>query len=121
MSADQISVLAWTGSEPPAFPVFPVSKGFNGAAVALWKPITVPDVTKDDRYLTTFGTTRSEAIFPVMSYDGKKVVGTIDVDSNRANADRVDPKTLSPEATITSDALIVLMTCQNDGYAALRF
>ncbi|HEX7251770.1 MAG TPA: GAF domain-containing protein [Thermoanaerobaculia bacterium] len=96
VSAEQISALAWTGSEPPAFPVFPVSKGINGAAVAQRKPITVPDVTKDDRYLTTFGTTRSEAIFPVLSSDGATVLGTIDVESDRVNAfDAADEQFLS--------------------------
>lgn len=33
----------------------------------------------------------------------------------------VDPKSLSPDITIASDALIVLMQYQNDGYALLSF
>jgi L-methionine (R)-S-oxide reductase len=84
--ADRISAVAWTGSEPPAFPVFPISKGINGAAVAQKKALIVPDVAKDDRYLTTLGATRSEAIFPVLSSDGERVLGTIDVESDRVNA-----------------------------------
>ena len=86
VSSDQISAIAWTGKEPPAFPTFPVSKGVNGAAVSEKKPVIVQDVSKDDRYLTTFGSTRSEAVFPVLSTDQEKVLGAIDVASDRVNA-----------------------------------
>src|SRR5262249_29484373 len=36
-------------------------------------------------------------------------------------ADKIDPNTLAKEVTIASDALIVLITYQNDGYALLSF
>ena len=35
--------------------------------------------------------------------------------------DHIDPVTLSPDVTIASDALIVIMTYQNNGYALLSF
>ena len=35
--------------------------------------------------------------------------------------DKIDPKTLTPDVTIASDALIVLMKYENDGYALLSF
>jgi intracellular sulfur oxidation DsrE/DsrF family protein len=35
--------------------------------------------------------------------------------------DKIDPKTLAPEVAVASDALIVLMTYQNKGYALLSF
>jgi intracellular sulfur oxidation DsrE/DsrF family protein len=35
--------------------------------------------------------------------------------------DKVDPKTLTPDVQIATDALIVLMTYQNRGYALLSF
>jgi putative methionine-R-sulfoxide reductase with GAF domain len=85
VSSEQISAIAWTGSEAPAFPTFPLSQGLNGAAVAQRKPVIVQDVTKDQRYLTTFRATRSEAIFPVFSSGGERVVGTIDVESDRVD------------------------------------
>lgn len=97
VSTDQISAIAWTGSKPPAFPVFPVSRGIHGAAVAQRKPVIVPDVTKDERYLTTFGTTRSEAIFPVLSSNGVRVLGTIDVESDRVNAFEAEDETFLKE------------------------
>ena len=36
-------------------------------------------------------------------------------------ADKVDPRTLTQDVRVASDALIVLMTYQNDGYALLSF
>ena len=80
----EVVAIAWTGSEPPAYPRFPVTKGLSGAAVATREPVVVQDVTTDPRYLTAFGSTRAEAIFPV-AVDGR-VVGTIDVESDRINA-----------------------------------
>ncbi|PYL71172.1 MAG: sulfur reduction protein DsrE [Verrucomicrobia bacterium] len=36
-------------------------------------------------------------------------------------ADKIDPKTLSPNVEIATDAMIVLMTYQNNGYSLLSF
>ena len=36
-------------------------------------------------------------------------------------ADNIDFKTISPDITVASDALIVLMSFQNDGYALMSF
>ncbi len=82
---EQISALAWTGPSPPAFPIFSIAQGLNGAAVSSRQTVIVNDVTADPRYLTTFGTTRSEMIVPVLHKSGA-VLGTIDVESDRANA-----------------------------------
>jgi GAF domain-containing protein len=85
VSKTQVSAIAWTGESAPAFPTFPITKGINGAAVAARQSVVVQDVSKDSRYMTTFGQTKAEAIFPVLSPDGV-VVGTIDVESERLNA-----------------------------------
>ena len=79
--------VAWTGSESPGHPTFPVDQGLNGAAASARAPIIVQDVRHDSRYLTTFGSTRAEAIFPVLSAAGP-VLGTIDVESERIDAFR---------------------------------
>ncbi len=63
-----------------------MSRGINGAAVAARAPVVVQDVTRDGRYLTTFGATRAEAIFPVAAPADGRIVGTIDVESDRINA-----------------------------------
>jgi GAF domain-containing protein len=85
VSATEIAVIAWDGPEAPAHPRFPVGKGLNGVAVASGNPVIVQDVSSDARYLTTIGGTCGEMIQPVISPSGK-VVGTIDVESDRVNA-----------------------------------
>ena len=82
----EIVAIAWTGENEPTFPRFPLNKGLTGAAVASRQNVIVQDVTKDSRYLTTFGSTRAEAIFVVASPVNGRIVGTIDVESERTNA-----------------------------------
>jgi L-methionine (R)-S-oxide reductase len=80
-SPRHIRAIAWTGTDAPAFPR---SQGLNGAAVASGRALVVQDVTQDPRWLTTFGTSRAEAVFPVTV--GGAIVGTIDVESDCVGA-----------------------------------
>jgi len=48
--------------------------------------VVVSDVRSDPGYLTAFGTTLSEIITPVLDEKTGAVVGTIDVESEQANA-----------------------------------
>jgi GAF domain-containing protein len=82
---DAIEVLAWSGDGAPAHFRFKITEGLNGAAARTGDPVVVGDVTKDPRYITTFGSTRSEMVVPVRSPTGI-VVGTIDIESDRPNA-----------------------------------
>jgi L-methionine (R)-S-oxide reductase len=86
VTEDEIANLAFDGPGAPAHPRFPVTQGLSGAAVASGKIIVVGDVREDSRYLTAFGSTRSEIIVPVADRAGRKVVGTIDVESEQVNA-----------------------------------
>jgi L-methionine (R)-S-oxide reductase len=81
VTEDEIVNLAFDGLGVPAHPRFPVTQGLSGAAVASGKTVVVGDVSKDPRYLKAFGSTRSEIIVPVVDRAGRKVVGTIDVES----------------------------------------
>jgi L-methionine (R)-S-oxide reductase len=81
----EIGMIACTGATPPAFPRFPVSRGLCGAAVATKSVVNAGNVQEDPRWLTTFGTTRSEIIVPVL-IGGARVVGLIDVESDQLNA-----------------------------------
>jgi L-methionine (R)-S-oxide reductase len=83
----EIGAIAWTGTEAPVFPRFPVTQGLCGAAVKSRAPVVVGDVTNDPRYLTTFGSTQSEMIVPVLN-SANAVVGLIDVESEQRNAFR---------------------------------
>lgn len=81
-----IRVIGWAGPSAPTFPVFPRDQGLNGAAVQSGAPVVVQDVRQDDRYLTTFGSTRAEMIVPVRLTADGAVKGTIDVESERVQA-----------------------------------
>jgi L-methionine (R)-S-oxide reductase len=94
-----ISAIGWTGDVAPAFPSFPRSQGLNGAAAASGQPVVVQDVTQDPRWLTTFGTSKAEAIFPVRLHG--TIVGTIDVESQLIGAfTQADQKFLADAAEL---------------------
>jgi len=81
-----VSNIAWSGSGAPEYPVFAITKGLTSRAIATKKTVNVGDVTQDADYLTAQGTTRSEIIVPVLAASGAKVLGTIDVESERPYA-----------------------------------
>jgi L-methionine (R)-S-oxide reductase len=86
VTEDEIVNLAYDGLGVPAHPSFPVTQGLSGAAVASGETVMVGDVTQDPRYLTAFGSTRSEIVVPIVGRAGRKVVGTIDVESEEVDA-----------------------------------
>jgi phosphoserine phosphatase RsbU/P len=59
----------------------PISSGLVGAAVREWRPINVPDVHQDPRYLEMNSETRSELIVPLF-YKGR-VIGVLDLEHTR--------------------------------------
>jgi len=81
-----VSIIAWSGPGPPAYPTFPTSKGLTGSAIEQKRTVVVGDVRNDPRYLTTFGGTLSEIIIPILGSADKRVIGTIDVESKLENA-----------------------------------
>lgn len=110
VTPSHISAVAWTGTTGPAFPTFPRSQGINGAAVAAGAPVVVQDVRRDPRYLTTFGATRAEAIFPVRG-PNDVIVGTIDVESDRADAFSEEDERFLEECVV---ALVPLWNASTD-------
>jgi L-methionine (R)-S-oxide reductase len=83
---DLVSVIGWSGPSAPVHPEFPANKGLTGAAIQQMKAVIVGDVRTDPRYLAAFGSTLSEIIVPVLSPGGDRVIGTVDVESDQANA-----------------------------------
>lgn len=81
-----VSIIAWSGPNSPEFPIFPANKGLTGATIDQKKAVISGDVRNDLRCLTTFGSTVSEMIVPVLSPADGSVIGTVDVESERANA-----------------------------------
>ena len=85
-AAGLVKNIVWSGPGAPEYAVFPVTKGLTSAAISNRKSINIGDVAADPRYLTAFGSTRSEIIVPIFDPSGQKVVGTIDVESESPHA-----------------------------------
>jgi sigma-B regulation protein RsbU (phosphoserine phosphatase) len=58
-----------------------VTMGLVGAAVREWRPINVPDVSKDPRYIPMNPETRSELVVPLF-YKGRSI-GVLDLEHTR--------------------------------------
>jgi L-methionine (R)-S-oxide reductase len=86
VTAEQVSIIAWSGLGAPEYTQFPVGEGLTGAAIEQKRAVIVGDVRNDPRYLTAFGSTLSEIIVPVLAPGGERVIGTVDVESENANA-----------------------------------
>jgi L-methionine (R)-S-oxide reductase len=98
----KIGMIACTGTTPPAFPRFSTSRGLCGAAVSSKSIVNVGNVQADPRWLTTFGSTRSEIIVPAFAHDSR-VAGLIDAESDSLNAfSEPDEQFLAHCATIIS-------------------
>lgn len=83
---EMVSIIAYSGPGAPAYPTFSATRGLTGAAIREKATVLVGDVRTDPRYLTAFGSTLSEIIVPIVNPQSGKVIGTIDVESERANA-----------------------------------
>jgi len=83
---EMVSIIAYSGPGAPAYPTFPISKGLTGSAIREKATVVVADVRKDPRYLTAFGNTLAEIIVPVLDPQRGEVIGTIDVESEHADA-----------------------------------
>jgi sigma-B regulation protein RsbU (phosphoserine phosphatase) len=79
-----ITRYAWRfGSAHAPLRRIPVTTGLVGAAVREWRPINVPDVRKDQRYLPMNPETRSELVVPL--FYKERVIGVLDLEHTRAS------------------------------------
>src|SRR5262249_29788815 len=97
VESQEIACVAWSGHNAPAHMRFPRSQGLCGAAVRSGAVLVVGDVTEDPRYLTTFGSTRSEIVVPIMNSATGTTLGLIDVESDHVNAFTDDDQTFLKE------------------------
>jgi L-methionine (R)-S-oxide reductase len=104
-AAGLVRNIVWSGPGAPEYPVFPVTKGLTSAAILDRRSINVGNVAADVRYLTALGSTKSEIIVPIFNASGKTVIGTIDVESKRANAFDADAQSLLELSSITIQPL----------------
>jgi GAF domain-containing protein len=84
VDGDDLVLGPWEGPEATEHVRIPVGQGICGAAAASGETEVVDDVGADARYLACFPSTRSEIVVPI-AYQGR-VVGEIDIDSDRASA-----------------------------------
>jgi L-methionine (R)-S-oxide reductase len=104
-AAGLVRNVTWSGPGAPAYPTFPLTKGLTSAAISQKQIVNVGDVLADARYLTAFGSTRSELIVPVFDEEGKSVVGTIDVESEAPNAFNKDVQDLLEACSVVLQPL----------------
>jgi GAF domain-containing protein len=81
----------WKGPQATEHKNIPIGKGVCGAAAKTGKTEMVSDVKNDDRYLSCFLSTRSEIVVPIKK--NKKIIGEIDIDSDRPAAFTKQDKT----------------------------
>src|SRR2546430_33416 len=84
VEGDDLVLGPWRGPKATEHVRIPVGQGICGAAAASGRTEIVDDVNADPRYLACFPSTRSEIVVPI-AYEGR-VVGEIDIDSNRPAA-----------------------------------
>jgi L-methionine (R)-S-oxide reductase len=86
VGSEMVSIIAYSGPGAPAYPTFPVTQGLTASAIREKATVVAGDVRSDSRYLTAFSSTLSEIIVPILDPRQGTVIGTIDVESERANA-----------------------------------
>ncbi len=77
-------VLGPYRGKPSPHTRIPLGRGICGAAATEKATIVVGDVNADPRYLACSLETKSEIVVPIM--DGERVLGEIDIDSDRPAA-----------------------------------
>lgn len=92
----------------------PITTGLVGAAVREWRPINVPDVRKDTRYLPMNPETRSELIVPL--FHKGRIIGVLDLEHTRVGFFNEEH-----ERTLTTMAAQVAIAIENARlYQAVR-
>ncbi len=81
---DTLELKAWDGPAATRHVRIPIGQGICGLAAREARTVVVDDVNKDPRYLACFLQTRSEIVVPIFA-EGR-VVGEIDIDSDRPSA-----------------------------------
>ena len=91
MDGDELVLGPYRGKPSPHTRI-PLGRGICGAAATEQQTIIVDDVNADPRYLACSIETKSEIVVPIM--DGGRVLGEIDIDSDRKAAFGSDDRAL---------------------------
>ncbi len=84
VKGDSLILAAYAGDAETEHIKIPIGQGICGLAAKQGATVVVPDVSEDPRYLMCFPSTRSEIVVPIKA--GNKVLGEIDIDSDRLSA-----------------------------------
>ena len=104
MDGERDLVLGPFRGKPSPHTRISLGSGICGAAATGKATIVVDDVTADPRYLACSLETKSEIVVPIM--DGSKVLGEIDIDSDRPAAfGPADRELLEPIAALLAERL----------------
>ena len=114
---DLLPSVNMAGSELNAFAVAGVPPSNVKFALVFHGP-ALDGILDEAHYKAKFGVTNPN--LPVLERFRKAGVELF-VCGQHLAFEHIDPKTLTPSVTVASDALIVLMTYQNRGYALLSF
>jgi len=74
----------WRGIQATEHIKIPIGKGICGSAVKTGKTELINNVNNDNRYLACFTSTKSEIVVPIKR--NNKVIGEIDIDSNKKDS-----------------------------------
>ncbi len=117
MPAQLVPALNMAGAELNAFKAAGVPLR-NAKFAVVFHGAALNGILDDAHYKAKFGTTNPN--LKVLA-ELKKAGVELFVCGQNLVSDNIDPKAISPDVTVASDALIVLMAYQNDGYALLSF
>jgi L-methionine (R)-S-oxide reductase len=98
VDGDDLVLSAWQGPQATEHVRIPVGQGVCGAAAASGETEIVDDVNADPRYLACFHSTRSEIVVPIA--DEGRIVGEIDIDSDRPAAFGEDDRAFLEQVTL---------------------
>ena len=84
VDGDDLILGPWKGPHATEHTRIPIGKGICGAAAETGNTEIIDDVKSDDRYLSCFISTKSEIVVPI--YKDEKVIGEIDIDSDKTSA-----------------------------------
>ncbi len=92
----------WKGKKATEHTKIPIGKGICGSAAKTGKTEIIRDVSKDNRYLSCFISTKSEIVVPIKS--DNNILGEIDIDADIFNAfDKNDSKFLEKVADMLAE------------------
>ena len=105
VQGNYLLIKSWKGPNATEHTKIPIGKGVCGSVAKSGNTEVVDDVHSDNRYLACFLSTKSEIVVPIKK--DNKIVGEIDIDSNKISAFTLkDKKFLEKIADMLSEHIL---------------